>query len=289
MNGFLLVNKPEGPSSFDVVKITRKVLNIRKIGHNGTLDPLASGLMILAVGDATRLLPFLPSEPKTYYFTIQFGKTTDTLDRGGKICEQSERIPSEETILSSLKHFSGVVKQTPPRYSAIKIDGTRAYHLARKNKDFTVPKRKITIFSLQLLEYNKNKGEAFFKTVCSKGSYVRSLSRDIAEMAGTVGYASKIHRTKINDFSINLAVPLNDIELHAKKNIVPIHEIFHSLPSYIASTEQIKEISLGKDIAIDNTDLSQRLFIYSSKKDLVAVGEKVSRNIYHPIKVFFKS
>ena len=289
MNGFLLINKPEGPSSFDVVKITRKVFNIRKIGHNGTLDPLASGLMILAVGNATRLLPFLPSEPKTYFFNVQFGKTTNTLDRGGNICKLSDIIPTKEKILSSLDHFSGDIKQIPPKYSALKINGRRAYHLARQDEDFKIPERRVKIFSIQLLDYNIYKGEAFFKTVCSKGTYIRSLSRDIAEMAGTVGYASKIQRTEISDFSIKDAIQLDDIEVNAKKNVVQTHKIFRSFPSYTASPEQIKDISLGKDIVINNCNLSFRLFIYSSKKDLVAVGEKVSKNRYHPKKVFFRS
>jgi tRNA pseudouridine55 synthase len=289
LNGFLLVNKPEGPSSFDVVKITRKALNIRKIGHSGTLDPLASGLMILAVGDATRLLPFLPSEPKTYYFKVQFGETTDSLDRGGDVCERCNIIPTEKEIIASLDHFSGIVTQTPPKYSAIKIKGRRAYHLARRKKDFKIPDKKVKIFSLQLREYDNNRGEAFFKTVCSRGTYIRSLSRDIAEIAGTLGYASKIHRTEIGDFSIKDAVPLKEIELNAKKNIIQIHKAFRSFPSYIASPEQIKDISVGRDIVIDNYNHIWRLFIYSSKKDLVALGEKVSKNRYHPKKVFFRS
>ncbi len=286
MNGFLCVDKPQGVSSFYIIKTARKSLNIRKIGHNGTLDPGASGLLILAVGKATRLVSYIPSEPKTYMFSIQFGTLTTTLDSEGDIVEQGKPIPTESALSEAIKSFTGEIIQKPPAFSAIKIKGTRAYKLARKNEPVDIPERTVTISSLTLLNYDIKKGEASLKVECSKGTYVRSLARDIAEKAGTIGYASSIHRTAINGFNVSDAASMEELQHNAAKLIIPVDSMLASLPSYSATPSQIKTISHGNEIKVEKSENSAILFIYDSIKEIIAVAEKVSYNTYHPIKVF---
>jgi tRNA pseudouridine55 synthase len=288
LNGFLCVDKPQGFSSFGIIKLTRKALGIRKIGHSGTLDPNASGLLLIAIGKATRLLPFVPSEPKTYLFTIQFGAVTDTLDSEGDIIEQGKPIPAENSLSEAITSFTGEIKQTPPSFSAIKIKGTPAYKLARENKSVDIPERTVTISSLKLLDYDMKKGEASLEVECSKGTYVRSLARDIAEKAGTVGYASSIRRTAINGTHVKDAATLEDIQQNIKKFIIPVERMLEHFPSYIATSLQIEKISHGNEIKVDKPENSAILFIYDSIKEIIAVAEKVSQNTYHPIKVFLQ-
>lgn len=286
MNGFLYIDKPKGPSSFDIIRIVRQATGIKKIGHNGTLDPEATGLLVLALGKATRLLPYLQSEPKTYEFSVQFGKTTDTLDSVGSVTEEGKPIPSAGALAGAVESFQGRIIQTPPLYSAVKIKGKPAYKLARQNKVFDMPQREVTIHSLQLLGYDKEKGEAFFRAACSKGTYIRSLARDIALKTGTIGYASSIRRVAAGDFSVQDAATIDNVQKDSQKHIVPVNRAFASLPSYMASPLQIKELSHGNEIEVDNNDNSPVLFVYSQKKELIAVAESSSQSRYHPVKVF---
>lgn len=286
MNGFLCVDKPQGISSFSVIKIARKSLGVKKIGHSGTLDPDATGLLILAIGKATRLIPYIPSEPKTYLFNVQFGTTTTTLDKEGEITEQGKSIPEQKVLSEVIPSFTGEIKQRPPEFSAIKIGGKRAYKLARNNKPVDIPERAVTISSLKVLKYDVNKGEAAFEVACSKGTYIRSLARDIAVKAGTVGFASLIRRTAINSITVKDAVSVKELEQNAQSLIIPVDAMLSSIPSYNATPSQIKKISHGNEINIDIPEKSTLLIIYNSIKEIVAVAEKVSRNTYHPIKVF---
>lgn len=206
-SGLLLIDKPEGPSSFDEIRTLRKNLRIKKMGHAGTLDPLASGLMIIAVGQATKLLPYLPTDRKEYEFTIQFGETRTTGDREGEVLEEGFSIPCEEDLLALLSRFRGEIEQVPPAFSAIKIDGKRAYELARKGKEVAMKSRTVSIYSLELLSYDGAVGAAQMVVQCSAGTYVRSLARDIATGLGSGAYASRIHRTKVGVFSLEDATP----------------------------------------------------------------------------------
>ena len=288
MNGFLCIDKPSGPSSFDIIRIIRQAIGIQKIGHNGTLDPEATGLLVLALGKATRLLPYLQSEPKTYEFSIQFGKTTDTLDSVGTVTEEGKPIPSAKALADAIELFQGRIIQKPPLHSAVKIKGKPAYKLARQNKVFDMPQREVTIHSLQLLGYNKEKGEAFLQAVCSKGTYIRSLARDIALKAGTIGYASSIRRTAAGDFNVQNAAAIENIQKDNRKHIIPVNRAFASFPSFVASPLQIKALSYGNAIEVDNTENSPVLFIYSPEEELIAVAENGSQSKYHPIKVFIE-
>lgn len=288
MDGFLYIDKPKGPSSFDIIRIVRPAIGTRKIGHNGTLDPEATGLLILAVGKATRLLPYLQSEPKTYEFSISFGKTTDTLDSVGTVTNEGKPVPSKRALAETLKSFQGGIIQKPPHHSAIKIRGTPAYKLARQKKDFDMPEREVTIHSLQLHSYSKEQRVAYLKVVCSKGTYIRSLARDIAQKACSIGYASSIRRVAAGNFSVQNAVTPEEVQKESLKYIVPVSTAFALFPSYTASQLQLKELSHGNEIEIDSNIKDPVLFIFSAEKDLVAVAEKSTQSKYHPVKVFIQ-
>lgn len=204
----ILINKPTGWSSFDVVNKIKKALKIKKIGHSGTLDPFADGLLILVTGKKTKEAGRFQNLPKTYVGTIALGQTTDTLDTEGEITERKPVPPlTSEKIAALLSRFLGESLQTPPVYSALKLNGRRAYKLARENRDVELAPRKIHIYALELLDFSK--AELTIRVHCSKGTYVRALARDIAKSLGTVGFLKSLTRTEIGPFSLEEALEVD--------------------------------------------------------------------------------
>ncbi len=210
-NGFLLINKKEGPTSFDVIRNLRRALQIRKMGHAGTLDPLASGLLVVAVGQATKLLPLVPVDSKEYHFSVQFGETRETGDREGEVSESGFRIPTNEEIENILPRFRGTISQIPPKYSAIKINGKKAYELARKGEKVEIKAREVEISSLELIDFNEDTGVADLVVNCSSGTYVRSLAQDIATALESGAYAARIHRTRVGMFHLSDALNVEEV------------------------------------------------------------------------------
>lgn len=284
-NGFLLIDKPEGPSSFAAVKRARKVFKTKKAGHCGTLDPLASGLLIVAVGKGTRLIPDLLIEPKVYEFGIQFGKTTSTLDREGEILAEGGRLPSADEIKDVLPEFKGTISQTPPKFSAIKINGVPAYKLARKEKEFEIKSREINIFELSLLDYDIESGVADMRVECSGGTYVRVLCEQIAQKLSTYGYASYIRRVMVGEYSLSDAVSLGSDDDEIYDSLKEFWDVFNEMPRAIVTLEDEKELSHGREITIDSCDKDQ-VFLYNEEKELVAVAERKDNNKFGPKKVF---
>ena len=206
--GFLNINKPKGMSSHNVVYIVRKFLGIKQVGHSGTLDPLATGVLVVGVGSATRLFEFL-EEKKEYIATIKFGYESDTLDVEGELIKKEDYFPEEETLKKVLKEFLGDTKQIPPKYSAIKVGGKKLYELARKGQEIGELKpRSIKIEKIELIDIDGC--EAKIKVECSKGTYVRSLIRDVAQKLGTTAVMSDLIRTKSGEFHIENAIDLNE-------------------------------------------------------------------------------
>ncbi len=206
----ILVRKPVGWSSFDVVNKIKKALRIKKIGHTGTLDPFASGLLILVTGKMTRQAAQFQNMPKTYEGVVVLGETTDTLDIEGKIIESKEVPPlTSEKIQVVLENFLGEGLQTPPAFSALKVAGKRAYKLARQQKEVHLEPRRVHIYNLDLLDFEKE--ELTIRVTCSKGTYVRALARDIALALGTVGYLKTLTRTKIGPYSVETAVGVDEL------------------------------------------------------------------------------
>ena len=291
MNGFLCIDKPVGPTSFDIVRKIRGILHTPKVGHAGTLDPLASGLLVIALGNTTRLLQFLPTEPKTYRFGIQFGTQTDTLDAEGGVVKTGA-IPSDAgDIEAAVNAMVGKGMQTPPRFSAVKVDGKRAYDLARKGHDINLKPRPIHIFSFALLHYDKEKGTGDFEVCCSGGTYVRSLARDIGEKIGTCGSTTYIRRMAIGQFSLHDAFPFHDIA-SAENYIIPTRDAFRHIPSYILSDERVQSLMHGRDIAISSeTQLSEGdiALAIDSAGVAVALIKNIDNRRFHPMKVVYNS
>ena len=246
MEGIIVVNKPKGITSFDVIRKLKKILKTKKIGHTGTLDPLATGVMLVCVGRATKLASDLEAKDKIYIADFDIGYATDTYDiEGKKIAENTIEI-SKENLEQSIKKFIGNIKQVPPMYSAIKIDGNKLYHLARKGIEVERPKRDVTIEYINLLDFKNNKAK--IETKVSKGCYIRSLIYDIGQDLGTYATMTALQRKQVGDYSLENSYSLEQIEKMVLNNdfkfLKTIEEIF-SYDKYSFQTE--KELTLYKN------------------------------------------
>lgn len=281
LNGFLCVDKPRGPTSFNIIAQTRRLLKTKKVGHCGTLDPEAEGLLLIAIGSSTRLLRYVKTEPKTYEFGIQFGSETDSFDLEGKIVADGGRFPSENELVESLKLFRGEIQQTPPLFSAIKIEGVRACDLARKGITPELKERPVTIHNLELISYDSKNGAAQFVVSCSTGTYVRSLVRDIAHACETFGTATFIKRTKIGDFFINDAIALDTTD-SPEKRLISITDVFKNEYQAELSDSEFKNITQGRDIYIENVPDDNTTIFAKYNGNIVAVLKKIDVLRYHP-------
>ena len=246
MEGIIVVNKPKGITSFDVIRKLKKILKTKKIGHTGTLDPLATGVMLMCVGKVTKLASDLEAKDKVYIADFDIGYATDTYDiEGKKIAENTIEI-SKENLEQSIKKFIGNIKQIPPMYSAIKIDGNKLYHLARKGIEVERPERDVTIEYINLLDFKDNKAK--IETKVSKGCYIRSLIYDIGQDLGTYATMTALQRKQVGDYSLENSYSLEQIEKMVLNNdfkfLKTIEEIF-SYDKYSLQTE--KELTLYKN------------------------------------------
>jgi len=246
LEGIIVVNKPKGITSFDVIRKLKKILKTKKIGHTGTLDPLATGIMLVCVGKATKLASDLEAKDKIYIADFDIGYATDTYDIEGKKIAENIIEVSKENLKQSIKKFIGNIKQIPPMYSAIKIDGNKLYHLARKGIEVERPKRDVTIEYINLLDFKDNKVK--IETKVSKGCYIRSLVYDIGQDLGTYATMIALQRKQVGDYSLENSYSLEQIEKMILNNdfkfLKTIEEIF-SYDKYSLQTE--KELTLYKN------------------------------------------
>ena len=246
MEGIIVVNKPKGITSFDVIRKLKKILKTKKIGHTGTLDPLATGVMLVCVGRATKLASDLEAKDKIYIADFDIGYATDTYDIEGKKIAENIIEVSKENLKQSIKKFIGNIKQIPPMYSAIKIDGNKLYHLARKGIEVERPKRDVTIEYINLLDFKDNKVK--IETKVSKGCYIRSLIYDIGQDLGSYATMTALQRKQVGDYSLENSYSLEQIEKMIFNNdfkfLKTIEEIF-SYDKYSLQTE--KELTLYKN------------------------------------------
>ncbi len=209
--GFLNIKKPKGITSHDVVAKIRKVAKIKQVGHTGTLDPFAEGVLPICVGKATRLIEYLPDD-KEYIATVQFGKNTDTYDIDGVVIAEFDKKVNREEILSALKAFQGEITQLPPVYSAIKVNGKKLYDYARAGQDVEIQPRKVFIHNAELLDFDEENQTARLKVACSKGTYIRSIAYDLGKILNCGAYLSELLRTKAGKFCIEKALNLEDLK-----------------------------------------------------------------------------
>lgn len=210
MDGLLLIDKPAGMTSMDVIRRVRKALGMRKVGHTGTLDPAATGLLPVTLGGCTKLANFLSLEPKVYSFEVVFGTLTETADNEGAVVETGRVDVGAEELSEVLPRFTGDIMQAPPRFSAVKVGGRRAYELARAGEEFELPARPIFVHSLELLGLAD--GVAQMQVTCGSGTYVRALAVDIAAELATVAHARHIRRLRVGTWTIDDAIELDDVD-----------------------------------------------------------------------------
>ena len=268
MEGIIVVNKTKGITSFDVIRKLKKILKTKKIGHTGTLDPLATGVMLVCVGKATKLASDLEAKNKIYIADFDIGYATDTYDVEGKKIAENIIEVSKENLEQSIKKFIGNIKQVPPMYSAIKIDGNKLYHLARKGIEVERPKRDVTIEYINLLDFKNNKAK--IETEVSKGCYIRSLIYDIGQDLGTYATMTVLQRKQVGDYSLENSYSLEEIEEMVLNNdfkfLKTVEEIF-SYDKYNLQTE--KEFILyknGNTVKIKENLESKRYRIYFQDK-----------------------
>jgi len=246
LEGIILVNKPKGISSFDVIRKLKKILKTKKIGHTGTLDPLATGLMLICIGKATKLASDLEAKNKVYLANFEIGYATDTYDIEGKRIAENLLDVSKDNLELSLKKFIGDIKQVPPMYSAIKIDGNKLYHLARKGIEIERPERDVTIEYINLLDFKDNKAK--IETKVSKGCYIRSLIYDIGLDLGTYATMTELQRINVGEYSLTNSYTLEQMEEMAQNNdfsfLNSVEDVF-SYEKYNLETE--KELTLFKN------------------------------------------
>ncbi len=245
MNGILIVNKPQDFTSRDVVNKVGGILKTKKIGHTGTLDPIATGVLVICIGNTTKLCEVLTSEYKEYIATIKLGIKTDTLDTTGKIIETKNFNITESQITEVLTSFLGNSIQETPIYSAVKVNGKKLYEYAREGKEVKLPTREINITNIELISYNND--EIIFKTTVSKGTYIRALIDDICKKLNTVGTMSSLIRTKQGNFNIENSYTIEDIQ-NGSYNLITIEEALSNLESIIIDKETYNKVKNGSII-----------------------------------------
>ena len=276
-SGIIVVNKPSGYTSRDIVNIVSKKLGTKKVGHTGTLDPLASGVLVICVGKATKLCDLLTSEKKEYIAKVILGLNTDSLDITGNILNEDYQYISKEDVQKTLNSFKKTYNQEVPLYSAVKVNGKKLYEYARKEEFVELPKKEVTIYDIKLLDYEySNKVTFTFKCMVSKGTYIRSLIRDIAAHLNTYGTMSALTRTKQGNFYLDKAVSLEDIE-NNNFHLLKIGEVL-DIPKKVVNDDMKQRIIHGQKLSDEGTILyldqnNNTLAIYKDGKVLKMLYE----------------
>lgn len=283
-DGFLLINKESGCTSHDVVYKTRKLIS-RKSGHTGTLDPFACGLLIVALGKATKYVEYIFNESKEYIFDISWGVSTDSYDLTGKTTGNSDKVPTRKDIEDKVKYLKHVEEQTPPIFSAVKINGKRSYQYAREGKEIKLSPRKIYIDNFELLESSGNTSK--FKVECSKGTYIRSLANDLSKLLGCLGHVSYLQRTKIGNFYLENSIAIGDLndKESFKKSFLSIDEALQSLSSFTVNLDTFNKLKNGNKLTIKNLPFTKEETIKLKFSNSFFAIATYSNNIIKPKKV----
>lgn len=258
-NGWINLDKPLDMTSTQAVGKVKKILGMKKVGHAGTLDPLATGILPIAVGEATKTVQYLQNRDKGYDFTITWGEARSTDDAEGEVIATSDKIPTEQEITAALPNFIGDIDQIPPKYSAIKIQGERAYDLARDGVDFKIEPRQVTVYSLRMTHCDDK--TASFSMTCGKGTYVRAIARDLAEMLGTYGYITMLKRTFVGGFTMDNAISFDKLaeivdKGAAQEVLLGLRHALDDIPALPLSNQEASRLRNGQKI------------IFSSKPDM---------------------
>ena len=276
--GILNINKEKGISSARVVSLVRRALGMKKVGHTGTLDLEASGVLPIVVGKATRVSDYMMTKDKVYETQMILGAKTDTLDAAGEIIARSDKKVNKEEFLEAMNTFRGEIEQIPPMYSALKVDGKKLYDLAREGIEIERKKRKVNIYAIKLLDFDFPK--ATIRVTCSKGTYVRTLVDDIGEKLGTFAYVNKLIRTRVGDFDIKDSIKSEDILDFEKNDLI---EKLHPIDSALKDFDRIKldkkyldNLINGQIVEVDeNFDKVIRVY---ANDEFLGLGKNYSEN-----------
>ncbi|TWD55837.1 tRNA pseudouridine synthase B [Agrobacterium vitis] len=297
VSGWLILDKPVDFGSTEAVGKIKWLFNAQKAGHAGTLDPLASGMLPIALGDATKTVPYVMDGRKIYEFTVTWGEERSTDDLEGEATQTSDLRPSEEDIKALLPNYTGVINQIPPQFSAIKIAGERAYDLAREGEVVEIPSREVEIHRLTLLKADQDR--AWFEVECGKGTYVRSLARDFGRDLGCYGHISELRRSFVAPFAEDMMVPLEElIELEKIEDreerlaaldafLVDTGEALMALPQIRISDDQAHRLRMGNPIILRGRDapVAEPEAVAFAGGKLVAIGE-IGEGEFRPKRVF---
>jgi tRNA pseudouridine55 synthase len=296
VHGWIAVDKPGGITAAKVVARVKYALNAAKAGHGGTLDPLATGILPIALGEATKTAAYAMESSKTYQFEVTWGAATDTDDSEGVVIRSSASRPNAPEIEAMLPRFTGRIEQVPPDYSAIKVDGRRAYDLARAKQDLSLAPRTVEVVRFSLTG-TPDPDHARFEVVCGKGTYIRALVRDLAQALGTEGHISALRRTRCGPFSENRAISLEKLEAlghkaAASEYLLPVRTVLDDIPALALTDEEARRMSLGQAIALwpvvkrkplAGLDEGQAVQVLCGER-LVAVAE-VGNGMIRPVRV----
>lgn len=306
VSGWVILDKPEGMGSTEAVSKIKWLFQAEKAGHAGTLDPLASGMLPIALGEATKTVPYVVDGTKVYRFTVSWGEEHNTDDMEGVITKTSAKRPVKEEIISILPHYIGTILQTPPQFSAIKIDGNRAYDLAREGEKIEIPAREVEIDSLELIDMTPE-GNTIFEVECGKGTYVRALARDMGRELGCYGYIANLRRIEVSPFVEDDFVSLEDLETAApdrgeadENGIYPPRDFsaldellietgaaLEFLPQYPLSDEQAYRVRMGNPVLLRGRDapVDEDEVCATHKGKLLAIG-MIEKGQFKPKRVF---
>ena len=290
IDGWLIIDKPQGMTSTQVVGKTRYLMHANKNGHTGTLDPFATGVLPIAFGEATKLVPYVTDGKKEYEFVLKWGEQTSTDDIEGEVVQTCDKIPSYAEIMAALPHFMGKIKQIPPIYSAIKINGQQAYKLARKGQNIEMPERTIEIYALELLE--ERPCEAKFRVECSKGTYVRTLGHDMAVYLGTVGHLTELRRIKCGNFTLKDKILLDSLEKmeyvdERRKSLLPMETSLRDIAEIAVSAEDAIKLSHGQGLSPKNyPNMVYGLVVKAMLGNCLIALVRMDEHKVSPIRVF---
>ena len=272
MDGIIVINKEKGCTSHDIVYKVKKMFNT-KVGHTGTLDPNATGVLPILLGKGTKISKYLIEHDKEYEVALQLGVKTTTADEEGEIIEEKEVLKEsleQLEIERILKSFIGKIKQMPPKYSAIKVNGRKLYEYARKGQEVEIKPREVEIYNIEITNIQKEKKQIEFKVSCSKGTYIRTLCEDIAEKMRTVGYMKELKRTKVGDFNIEQAITLGQLQEKENIKIITIEEMFKDKEEIILEDSKIILLLNGVKMNMEKPNGIYR--IYNKQNKFIGLG-----------------
>jgi len=296
IDGWLVVDKPSGPTSAQVVNTVRRITGAAKLGHAGTLDPLATGVLPVALGEATKTIAYAMEGTKGYRFTLRWGRATDTDDAEGEVVEESDRRPTREEVDAALPRFVGEIEQVPPRFSAIKVEGKRAYDLAREGEEVELAARRVRIDRLELVSMD-DADHATFEVTCGKGAYMRALARDLGAALNVPAHIAALRRTAVGPFDESRAISLDSLKAlghsaAALEHVLPVKAALDDIPALALTETEAVRLRHGQSVSMlaranleRVRELSQGAIVCATLKDKPVALARFEAGDLHPVRV----